>query len=113
MRSMIDRRQLLLGALVAAGLPHLPAWAETDAATCSWPPLDWVANHSFPSRRWVKIVFVHTNEQFNQIYMEDGKYIAPSIQKFSWTCRGFRENAWQWLNPYLMDFFIRSSLEIL
>ncbi len=104
MRSVIDRRRLLLGAIAAAGLPNSPAWAETSAAACTWPPPDWIEHKNFPSRRWVKIVFVHTNERFNELYMEDGKYVVPAVQKFSWTCRDFRENSWQWLNPYLMDF---------
>jgi uncharacterized protein YcbK (DUF882 family) len=105
MFSSIDRRRLLLGAIAASGLRSPPAWAaETNPAACTWPPPDWVENKSFPSRRWVKIVFVHTGEHFNKLYMEDGSYIMPAVQQFSWTCRDFRENAWQWLNPYLMDF---------
>src|ERR1700730_6362461 len=35
--------------------------------------------------------------------MEDGHYVIPAIQKFSWTCRDYHENAWQLLNPYLLD----------
>jgi uncharacterized protein YcbK (DUF882 family) len=105
MFSSIDRRRLLLGAIAASGLRSPPAWAaETNPAACTWPPPDWVENKSFPSRRWVKIVFVHTGEHFNKLYMEDGSYIMPAVQQFSWTCRDFRANAWQWLNPYLMDF---------
>src|SRR6266851_6076258 len=102
---MIDRRALLFGssAAVAANLA-LPAWATTASPLCRWPPPDWIKDKSFPSKRWVKIVFIPTGERFNQLYMEEGKYVIPAVQKFSWTCRDFRENSWQWLNPYLMDF---------
>ncbi len=103
MLSVIDRRRILFGAIAAAGLPTMPAWADTSTGSCVWPPPDWEAK-GFPSRRWVKIVFVHTGERFNQIYMEDSKYIMPAVQKFSWTCRDFREGKWEWLNPFLMDF---------
>jgi uncharacterized protein YcbK (DUF882 family) len=104
MSAEIDRRKLFTAAIATAGLANFPAWAESEPAKCSWPPADWVKNHSFPSRRWAKIVFVHTGEKFNQLYMEDGKYILPAVQQFSWTCRDFRESAWKWLNPFLMDF---------
>ena len=104
MVSVIDRRQIVLGAIAAAGLRTLPAWAETSLGACTWPPPDWVENKSFPSRRWVKIVFVHTGERFENLYMEDGNYIVPAVQQFSQTCRDFRQNKWQMLNPYLMDF---------
>ena len=104
MVSVIDRRQLVLGAVTAAGLRTLPAWAETSPGACTWPPPDWIENKSFPSRRWVKILFVHTGERFENLYMEDGNYIVPAVQQFSQTCRDFRQNKWQMLNPYLMDF---------
>jgi uncharacterized protein YcbK (DUF882 family) len=104
MLATTDRRRLLLGAIAAAGLRTVPAWADDNAPACTWPPPDWVANHSFPSRRWAKIVFVNTGERFNQLYMEDGKYIVPAVQKFSWTCRDYRQGQWEWLNPMLMDF---------
>ncbi|HVB16900.1 MAG TPA: DUF882 domain-containing protein, partial [Stellaceae bacterium] len=100
----IDRRHILLGAIAAAGLRSMPAWAEANPPTCTWPPPDWIEHHSFPSRRWVKIVFVHTGERFDNLYMEDGQYIVPAVQQFSHVCRDFRENKWQMLNPYLMDF---------
>jgi len=100
----IDRRHILLGAIAAAGLRSMPAWAEATPAACTWPPPDWIEHHSFPSRRWVKIVFVHTGERFDNLYMEDGQYIVPAVQQFSHVCRDFRENKWQMLNPYLMDF---------
>jgi uncharacterized protein YcbK (DUF882 family) len=52
----------------------------------------------------VKIVFTPTGEQFGNIYMEDGKYITPAIQQFSWICRDYRHDEWAWLNPYLLDY---------
>jgi uncharacterized protein YcbK (DUF882 family) len=104
MPSAIDRRRLLLAAIAAPGLASPPAWAGSDPHACVWPPPEWLTHHSFPSRRWVKIVFAHTGERFNQLYMEDGKYIVPAVKQFSWTCRDFRQNKWQWLNPFLMDF---------
>jgi len=102
---VIDRRQILLGAIAGTGLSSLPAWAEDNAGKCVWPPPNWEGK-GFPTRRWVKIVFVHTNEKFEDLYMDDGKYIMPAVQKFSWVCRDFRENQWQWLNPYLLDFLL-------
>src|SRR5579863_1052036 len=104
MLSLIDRRRALLGVITAAGLRSMPAWADNDSSTCTWPPADWIAHHSFPSRRWVKIIFVHTGKHFKNLYMEDGKYIVPAVQEFSEICGDFREKKWQILNPILMDF---------
>jgi uncharacterized protein YcbK (DUF882 family) len=86
---MIARRNLLSGvAAVAASVKMAPfAFADTG----------------FPSRRWVKIVFLPTGERFNDIYYADGAYIFPSVQKFSWTCRDFRANESKTINPNLMD----------
>ncbi|MBV8492177.1 MAG: DUF882 domain-containing protein [Alphaproteobacteria bacterium] len=100
---MIDRRTLLLGAgagLASAATPALAA--EGSAATCVWPPPNWQKG-GFPSRRWAKILFVHTNERFSNIYMEDGKYIVPAVQEFSHTCRDFRANETKMLDPRLLD----------
>src|SRR6266571_8529633 len=105
MGSVIDRRRLLLGAIAAVGLPNSPAWAETSAAACTWPPQDWIEHKNFPSRRWVKIVFVHTNERFNQLYMEDGKYVVPAVQKFPGPVGIFEKTPGQGLNPILLNFF--------
>jgi uncharacterized protein YcbK (DUF882 family) len=99
---VIDRRSLILSAALA-GLGSVPGWADTKPAACSWPPPDW-AEKGFPSRRWVKIVFVNTGERFENLYMEDSEYIVPAVKQFSWVCRDWRRNEWQWLNPYLMDF---------
>ena len=76
---MIDRRALLFGAAAAAVSAGTPAMAaETGAANCVWPPPNWQKN-GFPSRRWVKILFVHTNERFNNFYTDEGKYIVPAV----------------------------------
>jgi uncharacterized protein YcbK (DUF882 family) len=85
---MVHRRNLLVGTAVAALSPLSPlAWAETG----------------FPSRRWVKIVFVNTGERFNDLYFSDGAYIFPAVKQFSWTCRDHRANEWKWIHPWLMD----------
>ena len=44
-------------------------------------PPAW-ADAGFPSRRWVKIVFVNTGERFNNLYFSDGAYIMPAVQQF-------------------------------
>ena len=85
---MMDRRRLLFGTVAVAGaLVVPPALADTG----------------FPSRRWVKIVFVHTGERFNNLYFSEGSYILPAVQQFSWTCRDFRAGEWKWIHPWLMD----------
>src|ERR1700732_726626 len=100
---MIHRRTLLFGAAVAAVSAETPALAaETGAANCVWPPPNWQKG-GFPSRRWVKILFVHTNERFSNLYMEDGKYIVPAVEQFSRTVRDFRANEWKMLDPRLLD----------
>ena len=100
---MIDRRTLLFGAAAAAVSAGTPATAaETGAASCVWPPPNWQKN-GFPSRRWVKILFAHTNERFNNFYTDDGKYIVPAVEQFSRTVRDFRANEWKFLDPRLMD----------
>jgi uncharacterized protein YcbK (DUF882 family) len=98
---MIDRRNLMLGIAAGVALPTA-ALAEAGNTTCTWPPPGWRTN-GFPSRRWVNIVFVHTNETFKDIYVEDGVYIKPSVEKFSQTCKDFRANEWKLLDPRLMD----------
>lgn len=98
---MIDRRTLLLGGAIAA-LQPLSSRAETDGSPAGWVPQKW-RELGFPIRRWVNVIFVHTGERFKNIYMEDGNYIVPAVQQFSWTCRDFRRNEWMWLEPHLLD----------
>lgn len=102
MAPVIDRRNLLLGGAVAAGLRPLPGWADSDASANEWLPPKW-RELGFPTRRWVNIVFVHTGERFKNIYCESGEYVFQSVKEFSWTCRDFRANEWQWIHPMLMD----------
>ena len=100
---MIDRRRLLLGSGAAAlGALVAPAAVAQEPAACQWPPPGWV-NAGFPSRRWVNIVFVHTNERFKDLYVEDGVYSVDAVTRFSWTCRDFRANEWKLIDPRLMD----------
>lgn len=99
---MIDRRKLLLGAAVAAFAPPAASSAAAASEACQWPPPGWQKN-GFPSRRWVNIVFSHTNERFKNIYVEDGVYIKPAVEQFSWVCRDFRANESKLLDPRLMD----------
>ena len=102
---MIDRRRLLIGAgaagLLSSAVPAV-AVAETTSPGCVWPPLGWQQN-GFPSRRWVNVLFVHTNERFNDIYLDDGVYIKPQIEQFSHVVRDFRANEWKLMHPNLMD----------
>lgn len=98
----MNRRNLLLGA-AAVCLEPLTGRADDKTGSCTWPPPGW-AEKGFPTRRWVKVTFVHTGERFENLYMEDGKYIVAAVKEFSWVCRDFRRNEWAWLNPYLMDF---------
>jgi uncharacterized protein YcbK (DUF882 family) len=98
---VINRRILLLGAAVTVVAAPVEG-AITSAAACTWPPPDWQKN-GFPSRRWVNILFTHTNERFKNIYVENGVYIKPAVEQFSWTCRDFRANEWRLLDPRLMD----------
>jgi uncharacterized protein YcbK (DUF882 family) len=100
---MIDRRKLLLGSAAAAAALVAPqVRADPGSSSCHWPPPAWAQN-GFPSRRWVNIVFVHTGEHFKNIYVEDGTYIMPAVQQFSWTCRDYRANEWKFIDPRLMD----------
>src|SRR5262245_10495761 len=101
MPAVIDRRSLLLGA-AAAALQPVPVRADPEPSAGDWLPPKW-RELGFPTRRWVNIVFVHTGERFKNLYMEDGQYIVPSVQQFSWTCRDFRRNEWMWLEPHLLD----------
>jgi uncharacterized protein YcbK (DUF882 family) len=100
--AVIDRRTLFLGG-AAAALNPVPGWADTKPEECAWPPPGW-AEKGFPTRRWVKVAFVHTGERFKDFYMDAGNYIMPAVQQFSWVCRDHRRSEWAWLNPYLMDF---------
>jgi uncharacterized protein YcbK (DUF882 family) len=100
--AVIDRRTLFLGG-AAAALNPVPGWADTKPEECAWPPPGW-AEKGFPTRRWVKVLFVHTGERFKDFYMDSGNYIVPAVQQFSWVCRDHRRSEWAWLNPYLMDF---------
>src|SRR6266853_42975 len=85
---MVHRRKLFVGAAAAVLAPLAPpAWADTG----------------FPSRRWVKIVFINTGERFNNLYFSDGASIYPAVKEFSWTCRDHRANEWKWIHPMLMD----------
>jgi uncharacterized protein YcbK (DUF882 family) len=87
MAPMIGRRQLLVGsagAALAALVP--PAWAQT-----------------FPSERWVNIVFTATGERFADRYFWDGVYSMAAVRAFSWTCRDYRASQWKWIHPWLMD----------
>jgi uncharacterized protein YcbK (DUF882 family) len=106
---MLDRRRLLLGsaAIVTAGAAPLVAAAADAPASpagpaCVWPPPGWKQG-GFPARRWVNIVFSNTGERFKNIYCEDGNYVFPSVQQFSWVCRDFRAGEWKLLDPRLMD----------
>jgi uncharacterized protein YcbK (DUF882 family) len=110
---MIDRRKLLIGAAAAAlgtGMPALAANpivpgtpVETNTTPgCAWPPPNWVKG-GFPTTRWVKIRFVHTNEKFNDIYFTGGAYSLHAVEQFSHTCRDFRANETKLLDPRLMD----------
>jgi uncharacterized protein YcbK (DUF882 family) len=101
--SMINRRKLLVGgALAASGLFASPLRAETNAASCPWPPPVWVQN-GFPARRWVNVVFAHTGEHFKDRFFWDGAYSLDAVQRFSWTCRDFRANESKLIDPRLMD----------
>jgi uncharacterized protein YcbK (DUF882 family) len=100
MRSVMDRRKLLLSGAAAAGLRELPAQAENPSS--DWLPPKW-RELGFPSRRWVTAVFVHTGERFQNIYMDDGNYIMSAVQEFSRICRDYRVNEFHWLEPKLMD----------
>ena len=75
---MIDRRMLLFGTAAAA--------AELAAPATS-------ADTGFPTHRWVKILFVHTGERFNNLYCADGTYIMPAVQQFSPGRAGISEPA--------------------
>ena len=100
---MIDRRTLLFGAAAAALSAETPtAAAETGAANCVWPPPNWQKG-GFPSRRWVKILFVHTNERFADLYVDNGVYSMDAVKRFSWAVRDFRANESKLLDPRLMD----------
>jgi uncharacterized protein YcbK (DUF882 family) len=100
---MIDRRTFLVGAAAAAASAETPAMAaETGAANCVWPPPNWQKG-GFPSRRWVKILFVHTNERFADLYVDNGVYSMDAVKRFSWTVRDFRANESKLLDPRLMD----------
>jgi uncharacterized protein YcbK (DUF882 family) len=100
---MIDRRTLLFGAAAAAVSAETPAMAaETGAANCVWPPPNWQKG-GFPSRRWVKILFVHTNERFADLYVDNGVYSMDAVKRFSWAVRDFRANESKLLDPRLMD----------
>ena len=87
MTPMVGRRQLLVGSIGAA-LAALapPAWAQT-----------------FPSERWVNIVFTPTGEHFADRYFWDGVYSMAAVREFSWTCRDYRASQWKWIHPWLMD----------
>jgi len=100
---MIDRRTLLFGAAAAAVSAETPAMAaQTCAANCVWPPPNWQKG-GFPSRRWVKILFVHTNERFADLYVDNGVYSMDAVKRFSWAVRDFRANESKLLDPRLMD----------
>jgi uncharacterized protein YcbK (DUF882 family) len=99
---MISRRNLLLGAAAVAIAGQARAASDINSPACTWPPPGWQKN-GFPSRRWVNILFSHTNERFKNIYVEDGVYIKPAVEQFSWTCRDFRANESKLLDPRLMD----------
>src|SRR5258708_35090756 len=100
---MIDRRTLLFGAAAAAVSAETPAMAaETGAANCVWPPPNWQKG-GFPSRRWVKMLFVHTNERFADLYVDNGVYSMDAVKRFSWAVRDFRANESKLLDPRLMD----------
>ena len=105
---MLDRRRLLLGSAAVAAGAAVPVLAAADAPSttpapeCVWPPPAWKQG-GFPSRRWTNILFSNTGERFKNIYCEDGNYILPSVQQFSWVCRDFRANQWKLLDPRLMD----------
>ena len=73
-----------------------------EAPADNWLPPDW-QKYGFPSRRWVNIVFVHTNERFNDRYFDDGKYSMRAVTQFSKTCRDYRANDWKVLDPRLME----------
>jgi uncharacterized protein YcbK (DUF882 family) len=103
MVSLIDRRRLCAGAVAAAALPAVAAQAETNNSGANdWLPPKW-RELGFPSRRWVNIIFVHTNERFKNIYCEAGEYIVPAVKQFSWTCRDYRRGEWEWIHPMLLD----------
>jgi uncharacterized protein YcbK (DUF882 family) len=85
---MIHRRWLLFGSVAASLVPLAPLAA---------------AGGGFPSRRWVKICFAPTGERFNNLYFSNDVYIVPAVKLFSWTCRDYRANEWQWIHPWLMD----------
>ena len=99
---MIDRRTLLAGLAGTAALQAVPVWAETGNPGSDWLPPKW-REYGFPTRRWVKIHFVHTGERFKNIYCDSGVYIYDSVKQFSWICRDFRANEWKWIHPMLMD----------
>ncbi len=102
---MFDRRRLLLGsaaAAVSAALPLAATAAAEEGEKCVWPPPSWQKG-GFPTRRWVNILFANTGERFKNIYCDDGNYIVPSVEQFSWVCRDFRANQWKMLDPRLMD----------
>ena len=102
---MFDRRRLLLGsaaAAVSAALPFAETAAAEEGEKCVWPPPSWQKG-GFPSRRWVNILFANTGERFKNFYCDDGNYIVPSVEQFSWVCRDFRANQWKMLDPRLMD----------
>ncbi len=74
---MVHRRKLFVGAAAAVLAPLAPpAWADTG----------------FPSRRWVKIVFINTGERFNNLYFSDGAYIVPAVKE----CRPRRQDLHLW-----------------
>jgi uncharacterized protein YcbK (DUF882 family) len=101
--NMLNRRTTLLGlAASAVTLADTPAWSGDNPPGCVWPPPGWQQN-GFPSRRWVNVVFVPTNETFKDIYVEDGKYSRIQVEKFSHVCRDYQANEWKFMDPRLLD----------
>ena len=85
---MIDRRSLMLATVVGSTAKLArPVWADS----------------TFPSHRWVNIIFTPTGERFHDRYYWDGAYSMAAVKQFSWTCRDYRRSEWKWIHPWLMD----------
>ena len=98
------RRNFAAGtiALAATTLARSFSDAAEPERECVWPPPAWKKG-GFPSRCWVHVLNVQTGDRFKNIYCEDGNYILPSVQQFSWVCRDWRANEWKLLDARLLD----------
>jgi uncharacterized protein YcbK (DUF882 family) len=99
----LTRRKLLKAAVLGAATVMVPI--GTDAARWIVEPANFILPPAAP--RALSFYNLHTGEDLNAVYFENGEYVPDALREVNYFFRDFRANEVKAIDPRLLDLLHR------